>query len=94
MKDRTLGDETTAWGSAFQTRTIRHAKKWFLVLHLASGTSRRNECPREDVFRDGINISLIPTEVKPRTILKHKIKSEMRRRCSSDFSFKRVNRSV
>ena len=41
-----------------------------------------------------MNISLIPTEVKPRTILKHKIKSEMRQRCSSDSSFKKVNRSV
>jgi hypothetical protein len=38
--DCTVGADTTASGSEFQMRTIRHAKKWFRMLHLASGISR------------------------------------------------------
>ena len=39
-------------------------------------------------------MSLIVIEEKPRTILKHKIKSERRRRCSSDCNLRWCKRSA
>jgi hypothetical protein len=92
--DCTVGADTTASGSEFQMRTTRHAKKWFRMLHLASGISRRNEWPLKNKLVDGMNMSLIVIEEKPRTILKHKIKSERRRRCSSDCNLRWCKRSA
>ena len=73
LNDCTVGADTTASGSEFQMRTTRHAKKWFRMLHLASGISRRNELPLKNKLVDGVNMSLIVIEEKPRTILKHKM---------------------
>ena len=75
-------------------RTTRHANKWFRMLHLASGISRRNEWPLKNKLVDGMNMSLIVMEEEPRTILKHKIKLERRRRCSSDCNSRWCKRST
>ena len=97
LNDCTVGadtTDTTASGSEFQMRTTRQVKKWFRMLHLASGMSTRNEWPLKNKLVDGMNMSLIVIEEKPRTILKHKIRSKRRRRCSSDCNLRWCKRSA
>ena len=85
--------ETIELGREFQTETTRLEKKLLRMFNLASGIWRRNWWPLDEEFEDGTKNAWRLIEEKPLTILKQVIKSEMRRRCSSDFKFNLERRS-
>ena len=84
---------TMSFGSEFKIGTIRQAKKNFLILVLAIGTTSLKEWPRNELFVLKLKNSVLFKQFILWTMLKHMTRSAIKRLCSRLCSLSVAKRS-